>query len=83
MILAEDLPEQIAGPVEDGEPAGGSDTAPPAAGEGGLREQVSRFEARVVAETLARNDGNRMRTAQELGISRRSLLYKLQEYGIS
>ncbi|WP_372399521.1 acetoacetate metabolism transcriptional regulator AtoC [Azospirillum sp. HJ39] len=83
MIVAEDLPEQIAGrPGEDGEAAGAAD-AQPVAGSGSLREQVSRFEARVVAEALARNDGNRMRTAQELGISRRSLLYKLQEYGIS
>ncbi len=86
MIVAEDLPEQIAGLAGDGETAGSSDIAPPTADEGGgggLREQVSRFEARVVADALARNDGNRLRTAQELGISRRSLLYKLQEYGIS
>ena len=83
MIVAEDLPEQIAGrPGEDEEAVGATD-ARPIAGSGSLREQVSRFEARVVAEALARNDGNRMRTAQELGISRRSLLYKLQEYGIS
>ncbi|MBP2302610.1 acetoacetate metabolism transcriptional regulator AtoC [Azospirillum picis] len=92
MIVAEDLPEQIAGAPggaggkerdgDDAEPAGGASADTPPAG-GGLREQVSRFEARVVAEALARNDGNRMRTAQDLGISRRSLLYKLQEYGIS
>ncbi|MBK1840557.1 acetoacetate metabolism transcriptional regulator AtoC [Azospirillum sp. YIM B02556] len=85
MIVAEDLPEQIVGQVGDSEPAAENDVdgaaAPSAAGS--LREQVSRFEARVVAEALARNDGNRMKTAQQLGISRRSLLYKLQEYGIS
>ncbi|MBP2310061.1 acetoacetate metabolism transcriptional regulator AtoC [Azospirillum melinis] len=85
MIVTEDLPEQIAGQAGDSEPVAENDgdgaAAPSAAGS--LREQVSRFEARVVAEALARNDGNRMRTAQQLGISRRSLLYKLQEYGIS
>ncbi|AWK84998.1 acetoacetate metabolism transcriptional regulator AtoC [Azospirillum thermophilum] len=87
MIVAEDLPEHIAGRAgdDDDEVAGAAGTtgAGAPAGGGTLREQVSRFEARVVAEALARNEGNRMRTAQELGISRRSLLYKLQEYDIS
>jgi two-component system response regulator AtoC len=31
---------------------------------------------------LVRNGGNRVKTAQDLGISRRSLLYKIQEHGI-
>ncbi|PGH57782.1 two-component system response regulator [Azospirillum palustre] len=85
MIVTEDLPEQIAGQAGDSEPATDTDSdgAPAPSAAGSLREQVSRFEARVVADALARNDGNRMKTAQQLGISRRSLLYKLQEYGIS
>ncbi|MBC7907894.1 MAG: two-component system response regulator, partial [Rhodospirillaceae bacterium] len=47
-----------------------------------LREMINQYEARAITESLARNGGSRMRAAQELGISRRSLLYKLQEYGI-
>jgi len=85
LILPEDLPEQIAGRVADPEepdepasPPEGQDSA-----RHSLREMISQYEARVVAEALNRNDGNRMKTAQELGISRRSLLYKLQEYGIT
>ncbi|MCG5244002.1 acetoacetate metabolism transcriptional regulator AtoC [Azospirillum doebereinerae] len=87
LIFCEDLPEQLACRGDDpAEPSLGPSPEPdhpPVAGGTPLRDQVSRFEARVVAETLARNGGNRMRTAQDLGISRRSLLYKLQEYGIS
>ncbi|MGQ9371913.1 acetoacetate metabolism transcriptional regulator AtoC [Azospirillum sp. A39] len=88
LIFPEDLPEPIAcrpaDVAEPGEPAaaagGGVGTEP----EGGsLRTMISRYEARVIAEALQRNGGNRMRTAQELGISRRSLLYKLQEYAIA
>jgi two-component system, NtrC family, response regulator AtoC len=80
IIFAEDLPERI-----------GTHTpcvAVPAPAEAaietdqGLRALVAQYEARVIAEVLERNGGNRLRTAQELGISRRSLLYKLQDYGI-
>jgi len=81
LIFPEDLPEQIgcaaACREEPDEPVA-------AAGDGlTLRAKISEYEARVIAEALARNAGNRVKTAQELGISRRSLLYKLQEYGIS
>ncbi|CDL50238.1 bacterial regulatory, Fis family protein [Escherichia coli 2726800] len=33
-------------------------------------------------EVLEQQEGNRTRTALMLGISRRALMYKLQEYGI-
>ncbi len=78
-IGQEDLPEHIlrsAGEFE-GLPA------PPAGGDvRPLRDIVRRYEAQVIAEALARNDGNRVKTAQDLRISRRSLLYKIQEHGI-
>jgi len=48
-----------------------------------LRELLEEFESRVITQALERNQGNRAKTARELGISRRSLLYKLQEYSIS
>jgi len=85
LIFPEDLPEQIGCRSADAD-AGIEDPEEPPLAEPGpgqtLRAMIGRYEARVIGEALARNSGNRMRTAQELGISRRSLLYKLQEYGI-
>ncbi|MCR6633026.1 MAG: acetoacetate metabolism transcriptional regulator AtoC [Magnetospirillum sp.] len=84
VIFPEDLPEQVTRTAEEpgeevAEPAA---TLPPGEGQT-LRERISQYEAQVIAECLQRNGGNRMRTAQDLGISRRSLLYKLQEYAIA
>ena len=49
---------------------------------GSLRAAVDQFEARLVREALARNDGNQTRTAQELGMSRRALIDKIQKFGL-
>lgn len=85
LIFVDDLPERIATrlagaavPVSEAPPVDAD-----LAQRRSLRELVAEHEARVIAEVLRRNGGNRVRTAQELGVSRRSLLYKLQEYGIS
>ncbi|MCE1236024.1 MAG: sigma 54-interacting transcriptional regulator [Hyphomicrobiales bacterium] len=83
-IMPEDLPETVR--CRDG--ATELDEIPREAvdAEGGdrpLREVVGAFEADVIRHALARNQGNRARTAARLGISRRALLYKLQEYGIT
>ncbi|PKU24476.1 two-component system response regulator [Telmatospirillum siberiense] len=78
-IGPEDLPEQIlhsAGEFE-GLPRPPFDGAVRS-----LRDLVHRYEAQVITESLARNDGNRVKTAHDLQISRRSLLYKIQEHGI-
>lgn len=81
LVFAEDLPEHIACPLEEG---GEVFAMPePDAHDKALRDLISDFEARVITEALARNGGNRVKTARQLGISRRSLLYKLQEYEIS
>ncbi len=90
-ILPEDLPETVCPPrdaaqdieteteTEDDE----QNPSPPIATAGhSLRDLVNDYEARVIAEALARNGGNRVRTARDLGVSRRSLLYKIQEYAI-
>jgi two-component system response regulator AtoC len=80
IILAEDLPERIG--TQDPLAATPSPAETLTDTDQGLRPLVNRYEARVIAESLERNGGNRVRTAQALGISRRSLLYKLQDYGI-
>jgi two-component system response regulator AtoC len=81
VILPEDLPENIGRPHERNTDAmerqkhDGTVDRP-------LRALVGEYEAEVIRAALARNGGNRARTAVALGISRRALLYKLQEYGI-
>ncbi|MBP2649727.1 MAG: atoC 3 [Firmicutes bacterium] len=45
-----------------------------------LKEKIKKVECSLIKEALERNQGNRMKTAQELGMSRRSILYKIQEY---
>ena len=50
---------------------------PPPAGTGATLEEVEREH---ILSALRRNTGNRTATAQELGISRRTLYYKLEEY---
>lgn len=45
-----------------------------------LKEMVKKVEAMLIKEALQRNGGNKVRTARELGLSRRSILYKIQEY---
>lgn len=41
------------------------------------------IERRSIEEALAQNEGNRTRTARQLGISLRTLQYRLREYGIT
>jgi two-component system response regulator AtoC len=73
-IFAEDLPLPI---VEASRQAPG-DEAPAKT----LKELVRGFESRAITQALEKNKGNRSRTATELGISRRALLYKLHEFDL-
>jgi two-component system, NtrC family, response regulator AtoC len=54
----------------------------PTSGTMQLRDQVDELEKRNLIEALREHDGNRTHAARSLGISRRSLLYKLKKYGI-
>ncbi|MGD8191285.1 sigma 54-interacting transcriptional regulator [Brevibacillus ginsengisoli] len=47
-----------------------------------LKERVKLLEREIIVQALQRNQGNRMKTARELDVSRRTLLYKIEEYGI-
>ena len=44
---------------------------------------LSDIEKRVILETLEKYDGNRTRSAEALGIGRRTLIRKLHEYGVT
>lgn len=77
VIFGEDLPAQFRYPVSIITEAKQSQ-----GGERNLKEEIKREEKRIILEVLDNQDGNRTRTALMLGISRRALMYKLQEYGI-
>ncbi len=47
-----------------------------------LREMVSDFEKRVIAQSLERHGGNRSRAAREMGITRQGLSVKIKKYGL-
>lgn len=55
---------------------GGMDDAP----DDGAARTLEEVEREHILSTLQRHDGNRTATANELGISRRTLYYKLTEY---
>ena len=48
----------------------------------GLKARVAAFEKRVIAEALARLNGNQSACARDLGISRVTLIDKLNRYGL-
>jgi len=49
---------------------------------GTLKEILHQVERQVITKGLKDNYGNRVKTAQALGMSRRALLYKIDEYGL-
>lgn len=51
--------------------------------EGLLEHSVERYERRLILEALDRNDWNRLRTAEEIGIPRTTLLAKMKRLNIA
>lgn len=47
-----------------------------------LRDLIKETEKNIIRHVLSCNRGNRMKTARDLDISRRGLLYKIEEYGL-
>lgn len=47
-----------------------------------LRETIKGYEKEVILQALKTNNGNREQTAKMLGLSKRALMYKIQEYQI-
>ncbi len=71
-----DLPPEI---TEKGLPSGGSSALER---ESGLRDALAAPERRIILETLQRNNGNRTRAAEELGINRTTLYKKMRRLGL-
>ena len=69
LILPDHLPTRVR---ETGKP-----TAPPEAGE---LERLEEIERQAILAALEQHEFNRTETAKALGISRRSLIYKLQRF---
>jgi two-component system response regulator AtoC len=60
-------------------------TVPPASTtlKGGLDAVTAKYERQVIAESLARNGGNKSKTARELCVTRKTLALKIAKYGLS
>ncbi len=50
---------------------------------GNLDEMLSAFEKQLIQKALEENAGNKTNTAKQLGISLRSLYYKLEKYRLA
>ncbi|MEN8149186.1 MAG: sigma-54 dependent transcriptional regulator [Planctomycetota bacterium] len=73
-LAAEDLPDR----VRAGSPGDGDDVV-------GLPEEgitLAAVEKSLIRQALARTDGNRSRAARLLGITRQTLLYRLDKHGL-
>ena len=81
MIFPEDLPQYLIDSQSDQSSLLRTD---PAHWQGqSLREIIKEKESEVLGEVLRKNKGNRMKTARDLGMSRRALHYKIEEYGLA
>lgn len=74
IVFPEDLPDGLGRKAESNSGYKGAGRS--------LKELVKAAESDFIREALLNNGGNKVQTARELGISRRSLLYKVQEYGL-
>ena len=78
-ITPEEFPAPLRGPEPKwSEPAA---EAPVQAADPPVERSLKQLEKETILRTLAENGGNRTRTANILGISRRTLQLKLKEYG--
>jgi two-component system response regulator AtoC len=73
-VRVEDLPEALR------RPASGVPARP--GGEAAASEPLARTEARRILEALEAERGNRSAAARRLGITRRTLLYRMRKHGI-
>ena len=83
MLDVRDLPEHLLSPHRPG--SAPNQTAPSGAmSQGNFPENpLEAAERRALEETLRRHAGHRERTAEALGISRRTLQYRLKKYGLT
>ena len=79
LVFPEDLPVHLQ--MNEGDEA--TDVSPSVCWQGRkLREILKETERNAIANVLRCNEGNRMKTARDLEMSRRALQYKIEEYGL-
>ncbi len=76
LLDLDDLPEELADPAEQPEPAAGASLAALAG------KSLQEIERLFIAETLRFSGGNREEAAHTLGIGERTLYRKIKEYGL-
>ena len=74
-------PQGTPGPPQGGPPQGWG--APSPAGPNDLRAQRESWERQQILAALERTSGNQKEAAKLLGISRRTLINKIEAYGIA
>jgi DNA-binding NtrC family response regulator len=50
--------------------------------EGDMRTRLAEIERTTIVVALESHDGNQTRAARQLGISRRTLIYRMEKYGL-
>jgi len=68
---------------QDAPPVSAAPTADQRTLKEGMNEVVADFEKRAIMESLARNGGNKSKTARELAITRKTLARKITRYRLS
>jgi DNA-binding NtrC family response regulator len=76
VIRAPGLPGVLHAPAAGGTPG-------PAGLKAGAEAAAEQYERRLIAECLAKNGGNKSKTARELSITRKTLASKIFRYGLS
>ncbi|HUH03892.1 MAG TPA: sigma-54 dependent transcriptional regulator, partial [Kofleriaceae bacterium] len=77
MIDVEHLPDRVR------DPSMAMSSRPMTIGDGvDMRDQIAEVERATIVAALEEFGGNQTRAAQKLGVSRRSLIYKLEKYGL-
>ncbi len=74
-----DVPRILPAAIVDARDAGASAAASLKAG---ASEVTARYERQAISEALARNSGNKSKTARELEITRKTLAQKMARYGL-
>lgn len=73
IIDVSDLPGLLSSPEQGVVPLAATNT---------LKDSMRRVEKEIIANMLKQHNGNKVKTAQALDISRRALLYKIVEHGL-
>jgi len=81
VVLPEHLPPEVAGRFAEASPRSPEPPRSPGPPRGPARS-LADVERRHIERTLRRHEGNRTRAAQELGISRATLINKIKVYGL-